>query len=323
MKSNLTKKVRILAVDDEPEILHLYRNSISLMSKKSGSEDEFEVTLCTQGDEALDAVRAAGRNHDPYAVVFLDLKLPPGPDGIWTGEQIRKLDPFVNFVIVTGLQNADAREVAHRIPPDDKILYIQKPFHLQEIWQFTIALSAKWKSEILLRNANAELEKKVKELESNRKELMKNKSELENVNNQLMETNDALSVLARNLDKTRKESEKRVLQRTKTLIIPIVERLHQDKNLERYRPDLDQLVGFLENLTSDLANDLKIAGSLSGTELRIASLVKSGMSSEEIAGHLYISLSTVKTHRKNIRRKLNLRNSKISLKAYLRSQLGE
>jgi len=142
--------------------------------------------------------------------------------------------------------------------------------------------------------------------------------ELENVNNMLLETNNALSVLARNLEKSRKESEKRVLQKTKTLILPIIEKLYHARLLEKYRHDLDLLVGFLENLSSDLDKD-KISTVLSAAEMRVASLIKNGMSSDEIARHLNISLFTVKTHRKNIRKKLNLHSSGVNLRSYLES----
>ncbi len=302
MNGNSVRRLRILALDDEQIILDLYRDALFFLADQDEAEYEFEVTLCKQGDEALEAVRKAKDENDPFAVIFLDLRLPPGPDGIWTGEQIRKVDPYVNFVIVTGFFDVDPREIALRIPPEDKLLYVQKPFHVQEIRQFAASLGAKWHSEHLLRKA---------------------KSELENANSQLWETNNALSVLARNLERMRAECEKRITQRTRTVIMPIVERLQQDRNLERYRTDFELLVRYIEDLTSDLASDIKIAESLSVSELRIASMIKNGISSEEIARHLYISPSTVKTHRRNIRKKLNIQDSGINLRAYLESQLGK
>ena len=323
MNGNNHNRLRILAVDDEQVMLDLYRDALSFLSYKHQSEYDFDVIICKQGDEAVEAVRDAISRNDPFAVVFLDLRLPPGPDGLWTGEQIRKLDSYVNFVIVTGLLDVDPREMTLRIPPEDKILYVQKPFHIQELRQFAAALGAKWQSEMLLRKANLELEEKVKELEQSQKNLLDNKSKLENVNNQLMETNNALSVLARNLDRTRKESERQVLERTKILIVPIIERLQQGRNPERYRTELDLLVSYIENLSSNLTNDIKMAASLSTTELRIASMIKNGMLSEEIAEYLYVSSFTVKTHRRNIRRKLNLQNSGVNLRAYLESEMGE
>ena len=318
-----TNRLRILAIDDEQVMLDHYRDALSFLRANDESQYDFEVILCRQGDEAVDMARKALDEGAPFAVAFLDLHLPPGPDGIWAGEQIRKIDPNINFVIVTGLLNVDPREISKRIPPEDKILYVQKPFHLQELRQFAAALGAKLKSEMMLQRAKEELENKVRELEQSQKELLNHRSELENVNNQLMDTNNALSVLAKNLDRTRKESEKRVIQRTRTLIMPIIERLQMGKGLERYRADLDLLVDYIENLTSDLADDVKIAASLSSMELRIASMIRNGMSSNQIADHLCISPSTVKTHRKNIRKKLNLQQSGVNLKVYLESEMGE
>lgn len=323
MRKDNTQRLRILAVDDEQVMLDHYRDALSLLNIKNRSQYDFEVILCRQGDEAVEVVKKAVGDGGPFAVAFLDLHLPPGPDGIWTGEQIRKIDSNINFVIVTGLLNVNPQEIAQRMPPEDKILYVQKPFHLQELRQFAAALGAKWKSEMLLQKANEELEKKVRELESSQKALLAHRSELESVNNQLLETNNALSVLAKNLDRTRKESEKRVHQRTRTLIMPIIKRLQKGKAIEGHRADLDLLVDYVENLTSDLANDIKIAASLSSTELRISSMIRNGMSSSEIADHLCISPATVKTHRKNIRRKLNLRKSGVNLKVFLKTEMGD
>ncbi|MCF8144186.1 MAG: LuxR C-terminal-related transcriptional regulator [Deltaproteobacteria bacterium] len=318
----MLKQVRILAVDDEPDALDIYHDAFSSVSATSGSEFQFDVTLRTQGDQAVDAVREALNAEAPFAVIFLDMKMPPGPDGLWTGEQIRQLDPDVNFVVVTGCFDIDPSEIVSRILPEDKMLYVQKPFHLPELRQFATALGAKWHSERLLRKANAELEQRVNQLKISEKNLLHSKSELENLNNQLMETNHALSVLARNLDGTRKESERRVLQRTRTLILPIVEKLLRDEGIGKYYVELNQLMWNIENLSLDFNSGASSAQPLSASEMRIAAMIKNGMRSEEIAKHLHISLSTVKTHRKNIRRKLNLTNSGRSLQVYMTSHMG-
>lgn len=313
------KQLRILALDDEPDILEIYRQALSFSDNRNNFGPGFDVTLCQKGDEALETIQKTVGEDDPFAVVFLDLNLGDGPDGLYFGQEIRKIDPYVNFVIATGLLDVKPREIASCIPPLDKILYVQKPLHILEIRHFATALGAKWQSEMLLREYSANLEKKINELEQKRQELLDSKLELENVNIMLLETNNALSVLARNLEKNRKESEKRILQKTKTLIIPIIEKLYNARRLEKYREDLDLLTGFIENLTSDLDKD-KISTSLSTAEMRIASLIKNGMSNNEIARHLNVSLYTVKTHRKNIRKKLNLQNSGINLCSYLESQ---
>lgn len=321
MKNPDSKPFRILVVDDEIKILELYRTALSLPVKGQISKYGFEVVQCEQGDQALKHVKESIKADAPFSVAFLDLNLPPGPDGIWTGEEIRKIDPYINFVIVTGMPDIDLNEIASRIPPEDKILYIQKPFHFLELRQFATALSMRWRLERLLQSTNAELKEKVDELEKNRAELLESRSELENVNEQLMETNNALSVLARNLDRTKKESEKHLLKKTRSLIHPIIGRLQQSNHMEKHRVDIDLLAKHIEDLTSDITGDIKISASLSATELRIAAMIRNGMSSMEIAQQLHISSDTVKTHRKNIRKKLGLRNSKINLQSYLATEL--
>jgi len=164
--------------------------------------------------------------------------------------------------------------------------------------------------------------KKTREtLQRSQADLLRHREKLENLNTKLIQTNQALTVLAQNIAREREETEKRIVLKTRSLIIPIIERLQHDKNLRRYEAELSMLLRELEDLTSGLAADTKIATSLSFSELRIASLIKNGLTTEEIAKHLHISPSTIKTHRKNIRRKLGITNQQQNLRNYLESRL--
>ncbi|MCK4987737.1 MAG: HD domain-containing protein, partial [Desulfobacterales bacterium] len=73
-------------------------------------------------------------------------------------EQIQKLDPYTNIVLVSGFMRASPGKLANRSDASDKLLYLQKPFHRQEILQFATALSVKWQAEIELRNLHQEME---------------------------------------------------------------------------------------------------------------------------------------------------------------------
>ncbi|MFC1811772.1 HD domain-containing phosphohydrolase [Thermodesulfobacteriota bacterium] len=164
--------LRILAVDDEPIILDLYQKILSsaplsgeLSSGQAGPETEaenpprpFDIILCHQGDEAVEKVKTAAEENDPIAIAFIDMNMPPGPDGLWTAEHIRELDPYIQIVFVSGYPDIDLIELARRVPPLDKLLYLQKPFQFQEIWQFASSLSEKWKVERQFRTIQAELE---------------------------------------------------------------------------------------------------------------------------------------------------------------------
>jgi diguanylate cyclase (GGDEF)-like protein/PAS domain S-box-containing protein len=177
-------QLRILAVDDEQATLDLYHQVLSpeknerqemfleigaLAGKLFGETMvrtqslSFDLVVCRQGDEAVEAVRTSLEENVPFAVAFLDIRMPPGPDGIWVAEQIRALDPHIEIVIVTGYSDIHPRDIAQRVLPAHKLLYIQKPFHPQEITQFASALGSKWQTEYELRKAHENLERRVKE----------------------------------------------------------------------------------------------------------------------------------------------------------------
>jgi PAS domain S-box-containing protein len=181
---------------------------------------------------------------------------------------------------------------------------------------------------------NSELENRVQvrtielmdiaeKLEDKQRELLRHKLDLEKANKELVQTNTALSVLARNIDKKRDEVEKKIAQTISAHIIPLIDEIKNDKLSEKSRVKLQVLAAYLNDLTPDAAKGHDVIISLSATELRIAMMIKNGFSSDEIARLLHISPHTVKTHRRSIRRKLNITNANINLSSYLRLKLGK
>lgn len=158
MAQKKNPRYRILAVDDDPAILDLYQQILNTGSQTGRSDSSFEVDCCCQSKEAVEAVKFSLDFKKSYAVVFLDLSMPPGPDGEWAAEQIQKLDPLANIVLVSGFIRTSPAKSAKKSGGPDKLLYLQKPFHRQEILQFATALSAKWQAEVELRNLHLEME---------------------------------------------------------------------------------------------------------------------------------------------------------------------
>ncbi|MBW1901275.1 MAG: hypothetical protein JRJ20_06520 [Deltaproteobacteria bacterium] len=195
-----SRPFRILAADDEDMILELYdhilgrrfgaKNPSSEMGSleegffENGFQDDgdkqlihsFDLTLCHQGNEAVEVVKQSLEENQPFAVAFLDVRMPPGPDGIWTAEHIRELDPNIVLVIVTGYADVDPKEISMRVPPVQKLFYIQKPFHPQEIYQLSSALAAKWQMEGNLKKIHKELESRFQQKDS---ELKRSNEELQ------------------------------------------------------------------------------------------------------------------------------------------------
>jgi diguanylate cyclase (GGDEF)-like protein len=164
--------IRVLVVDDEPEIRDAYKQILcdtevnlemtgfhelrSRLFRKNPKEalrqaatraTNFETVFCQQASEAVAAVKEGLARNEPFAVAFLDMRMPPGRDGVWAATQIRELDPAVEIVICTAYSDADPGEIGGYVPPEDKLSYLQKPFHPHEVRQMTIALGSKWRAE--------------------------------------------------------------------------------------------------------------------------------------------------------------------------------
>lgn len=123
----------------------------------------FEVQSQNQGQAAVAAVKAAAKQGRPFSIVFLDIRMPPGIDGIEAAKQIRRLDENVNIVIVTGSLGAESDDLGKQVPPADKIFFFRKPFHGLECRQLAAALCGKWHADLALRHANEVLEQRVAE----------------------------------------------------------------------------------------------------------------------------------------------------------------
>ena len=180
MKKFNNKRFRILAVDDDEIILDLYQKILS-PANSLPTMPTFEVTGCPQGNAAVDEVERSLKENAPFAVAFLDLNMPPGPDGQWTANEIQKLDPAISIIMVTGYRSTSTGTDQAVSNFSDNLLYLQKPFYRQEIVQFSTALSTKWQAERQLLSLHSELEslveKRTAELVESNKLL---KSEVEN-----------------------------------------------------------------------------------------------------------------------------------------------
>ena len=159
--------IRCLGEDFEPDNA---TNTLGDLEKVLFGEDtdekgaaSFEVHSRNQGEAAVEAVQNAVETGEPYAIVFLDVRMPPGMDGIEAARRIRELDKNVNIVIVTGSMGLDADTAISDIPPADKIFFFKKPFHAVECRQLAAALCGKWHSDMALRRANEDLEQRVEE----------------------------------------------------------------------------------------------------------------------------------------------------------------
>ena len=152
------------------------------------------------------------------------------------------------------------------------------------------------------------------------KALKKSQNDLNEQKQGLEEANVALKVLLKQRDADKQELEKRFLTNVKGLVLPYVEKLKQ----ARLKPKEKTLVEIVESHLNDIITPLmqNLANAnimLTPQEMQVASLVKDGKTSKEIAHILIVSEATVNFHRKNLRIKFGLTNKQTNLRAYLMS----
>ncbi len=155
---------RVLVVDDEDSILQLYRevmsdnrgsdidNLLDLMAPDSKDHHRsnspavrFEVDTAAQGEVALQWVVQAVAEKRPYAVVILDMRMPPGWDGLKTARKIREVDDDVHVVFVTAYSDHTIDEMQHDLGKNTMLL--TKPFVPEVVVQMVRTLCISWSRE--------------------------------------------------------------------------------------------------------------------------------------------------------------------------------
>ena len=135
---------------------------------------------------------------------------------------------------------------------------------------------------------------------------------------ELEEANTALKVVIQRIEAAKAETEERILWNINEQIVPYLERIKRLAADAKTQSCLRVLEANLEEITAAFPNRLSTAfSSLTPTELEVAKLVKQGMTSKEIAGLLSIATSTIDFHRNNIRKKVGLNSTSVSLRSYL------
>jgi len=162
-----------------------------------------------------------------------------------------------------------------------------------------------------------ELKAALSEMKRKEEELVKLKIYSEKINKELMETNQALTTLARNIDREKELLQNKIYNTIVTDVMPLITELQNNKTCQRCSADLEVMKIHLNGLISGPTEYQDIITLLTEHEMRVAVLIKKGLTNKKIANMLFISEHTVKTHRRNIRKKLKISDSNINLCSYL------
>lgn len=116
----------------------------SLAAKTEPAGVTFELDSAFQGKEGFEKVQQAVREERPYALAFVDMRMPPGWDGLETIEHIWRASPELQIVVCTAYSDHSWSEISNRLGSTDQLLVLKKPFDRIEIIQAAHALVKKW-----------------------------------------------------------------------------------------------------------------------------------------------------------------------------------
>jgi len=152
------------------------------------------------------------------------------------------------------------------------------------------------------------------------KEVEKKTKEARETSASLKEVNTALKIFWKKRDEAREETETKFLFNLKEMLLPYIDKLLKTNLTDNQRVYVDIIKSNLNDIASPFITDLYSKyWNLSPTEIQIANFIKNGRTTKEIAGLLYLSISTIESHRKNIRKKIGLTNKKANLRTHLLS----
>ncbi|MEJ2701108.1 MAG: response regulator [Sedimentisphaerales bacterium] len=174
------KNRRILIIDDNEAIHEDFRVILANPTEDTSAFDKaeaailggvfdkrdqetFDVDSAFQGQEGLEKIQQALQAGQPYAMAFVDVRMPPGWDGIETIQRIWSAYPDLQVVICTAYSDYEWHEIVKRLGRTEKLLILKKPFEKEEVYQLAIALTEKWRLTKQARFKHHELERIVKQ----------------------------------------------------------------------------------------------------------------------------------------------------------------
>jgi len=190
MNKNMKDKLsRIIVIDDQEDIFEIIHGILSREKNLPGSGEmetdlldseynpssegsssmfNYEVVYASQGQEGAERIQKACEEGNPFSLAFVDMRMPPGWDGIETIKHIQEIDPDIQTVICTGYDDYSWEEIVRHLGVTDNLLILKKPFDLAEISQIAIAMTTKWmlakQVDMKMRDLEEMVEQKTREL---------------------------------------------------------------------------------------------------------------------------------------------------------------
>lgn len=181
-ESRSDKNRRIIVVDDNRAIHEDFRKILVPQSGLSGlqqaraslfkrdavsptTSEPYDLDFADQGEQGYEKIVSARAEGHPYAVAVVDMRMPPGWDGLTTIERMLSADPEIQVVICTAFSDYSWAQIVERLGVSDRILILRKPFDSIEVQQIASALTKKWELGRDVAARSVEFERRNAELE--------------------------------------------------------------------------------------------------------------------------------------------------------------
>ncbi len=161
---------RILVADDIAAIHENFRSILAPEAvRRLGGEsaavpanmDAFEIESAMQGREAFEKVARAVKDGRPFAMAFVDVRMPPGWDGIETIVHLWKADPALHIALCTAYSDYAGEKLIAELGVNDRLVILKKPFECIEVLQLARTLTSKWNTMHEVQRHVAELDRRV------------------------------------------------------------------------------------------------------------------------------------------------------------------
>lgn len=191
MNVSTSKQWRVLAIDDNPSIHEDYKKVLTPQNERNdlleselllfgdvaeapATSERFKYTIDSafQGQDGLEMVRRALDEGRPYSAALIDVRMPPGWDGVETSQRIWEIAPDLPIVLCTAYSDYGWDEISERLPRTEQLLILKKPFEPFELRQIVASQVSRWhlnrlanRSQLL---SEAIIERRTRQIESTR-----------------------------------------------------------------------------------------------------------------------------------------------------------
>lgn len=276
---------RILIVDDTESIHDDFRSILSPCAETTATLSDtraallgasrarpervsFELVSAYSGSEALELVRQGVETKSPFSMAFVDVRMPPGWDGVKTLERIWEIDPTLQAVICTAFSDYSWDDMIDRFGNTDRLLILRKPFDNMEVRQLASALTRKWQLEhdaqTQMQHLSDLVRERTKAITQARDELLVVNEKLEAARVAAEEASQAKSAFLANISHEIRTPMTAILGYADVLLsegditLAPQDRVHAIDTIRRNGSHLLQLVNDVLDISKIEANELKV-----------------------------------------------------------------